>query len=139
MKTVKSIAILTMITFLFASFANAQGLKYVKIKTSAVSDHCKELIEKELNKNTGVESASLDLETNIVTVQYSEGETSYEKLVSAINNLGYDADDSKAEKSKDCGSKMKTSNSDCGSKTKTTKSDCGSKTKTTKSDCGSST
>ena len=129
MKTVKSIAIITMMTFLFASFANAQGLQYVKIKTSAVSDLCKDKIEKGLAYEKGVKDVDLDLETKVVTVQYSEKKTNYDKLVKVINELGYDADDTKAdakaysELPDEC---KKTVKKDCGSKYKY-KTDCSKK------------
>ncbi len=68
----------------------------VKITTSAQCDMCKERIEKALYKVKGVISASLDVESKVVTVVYRPNKTDIQALRKAINDAGYDADDSPA-------------------------------------------
>ncbi|MBI3512417.1 MAG: heavy-metal-associated domain-containing protein [Bacteroidetes bacterium] len=68
----------------------------VKIKTSAECDMCKSRIEKEVRAMKGVKSADLDLTTKILTVEYNPKKISPENIRTAISNIGYDADDVKA-------------------------------------------
>jgi len=132
MKNLKSLAIFTILIFALGSFVNAQGLKYVKIKTSAVSELCKETIENSLAYEKGVKDVDLDLESKIVTVKYSDKKTTDEDIRNAIAKLGYDADDKKADSKaysdlpNEC---KKISKNDCSNKSKTNsaKSDCSSK------------
>jgi copper chaperone CopZ len=75
-----------------------KGVETVKIQTSAVCDMCKETIEKQLAFTKGVTAAELDLKTAIVTVSYKTNKTTVDDIRKAINEVGYDADDSKATK-----------------------------------------
>ncbi|HEU4716876.1 MAG TPA: heavy metal-associated domain-containing protein [Bacteroidia bacterium] len=68
----------------------------VKIKTSAECDMCKKRIEQEVSKMKGVKKATLDLDTKILTVEYNPKKTSPDKIRKAISDIGYDADDVKA-------------------------------------------
>ncbi|GAA4301388.1 heavy metal-associated domain-containing protein [Nibribacter koreensis] len=98
MKTLK-IWMLALVMTGFASLAFAAGGKKgdeVKFKTSAVCGMCKATIEKGLAYEKGVQKAVLDENTKIVTVTYDAKKTSPEKLKKAVNELGYDADDSPA-------------------------------------------
>ncbi len=82
-----------------ASFGFAQGGKKgeeVKIKTSAVCGMCKATIEKGMAYEKGVEKATLDVDSKILTVTYNPQKTSVDKLKKAVNELGYDADDAPA-------------------------------------------
>jgi copper chaperone CopZ len=97
MKTKKTIIILSIIMLAFSYAGTAQGLKYVKIKTSAQTELCKEKIEKTLAIEKGVKEVNLDLKTKVVTVKYDESKTTYEKLLTSISNIGYDADGKKAD------------------------------------------
>ena len=118
MKNLKTVSIAAILLFAFSFASNAQGLKYVKIKTTAQTELCKTNIEKSLKSQTGVKEASLDLETKIVTVGYSEANTDYDKITKVITDLGYNADDKAA--CKDAYSKLpKDCKSDCSGKTKT--------------------
>lgn len=103
MKTLRNISILV---FLFA-FCKGTSLKaqtensasridVVKIKTSAECDMCKTRLETAVRKMKGVKKAELDLSTKILTVEYSTKKNSPEKIRKAISDLGYDADDVKA-------------------------------------------
>lgn len=121
MKTVKTLSIITVLFFTFTVASNAQGLKYVKIKTSAQTELCKKTIENSLAFEKGVKDVDLDLESKIVTVKYSEKKTDYDQISDAITNLGYDADGKKADK--DAYTKLP---DEC-KKPLTKKSNCGSK------------
>ena len=96
MKTLKtSILSLIMLVF-FSATAMSQNKETIKIKTSAQCDMCKQRIEKELGYVKGVKKANLDLSTKEITVVYNPKKTSPEKIRTAISNIGYDADDIKA-------------------------------------------
>lgn len=69
----------------------------VKITTSAQCDMCKERIEKALYKLKGVISASVNVESKVSTVVYRTSKIDIQTLRKAINDAGYDADDSPAK------------------------------------------
>lgn len=103
MKKFRSITILALLLSFFAATtisAQEDAPKgknvIVKIKTSGECEMCKESIEKEVNLMKGVKSAVLDTATKILTVEYNPKKTSPEKIRTVISNLGYDADDVKA-------------------------------------------
>ncbi|MFN3589312.1 MAG: heavy-metal-associated domain-containing protein [Spirosomataceae bacterium] len=74
----------------------------VEIKTSAVCGMCKSRIERDLGLTKGVEKATLDLKTKVVTVSYNTKKTNAAQIKSAISQIGYDADEVVAnEKSHD--------------------------------------
>lgn len=79
------------------SSQNTVNMKEAKIKTSAVCGMCKTRIEKALNKTEGVETAILDLDSKYVTVKYNADKTDLDKIRKAISDVGYDADDIKAD------------------------------------------
>jgi copper chaperone len=62
-------------------------------KTLKVPDmscgHCKAAVEGELNRLSGVESSSADVEKGTVVVRYDAGEVSTEQLKHAIEDAGY--------------------------------------------------
>jgi copper chaperone CopZ len=88
-----------LIATLSFSFSKAQkSIETVEIQTSAVCDMCKETIENQLAFTKGVTAAELDVKTAIVTVSYKTNKTTVEEIRTAINEVGYDADDSPAEK-----------------------------------------
>lgn len=89
--------IIILTTILSSSVAMAQkSIETVEIQTSAVCEMCKETIEKELAFTKGVTAANLDLNTFIVTVSFKTNKTTVEDIRAAINEVGYDADDSPA-------------------------------------------
>jgi copper chaperone len=51
--------------------------------------HCKAAVEGELNKLSGVETASADIEKGTVEVAYDESRVGNEQLVEAIEEAGY--------------------------------------------------
>jgi copper chaperone CopZ len=81
-------------TLTTVNYANAQDTKKqkgseVKIK---VFFHCangKALIEKELIKEPGISKVVADLETKVVTVSFDSKKTNKEKIVNAIEKIGY--------------------------------------------------
>ncbi|WP_192821372.1 heavy-metal-associated domain-containing protein [Rufibacter sp. LB8] len=98
MKSLKTL-LFSLVFVGLATFGFAQGGKKgeeVKFKTSAVCGMCKATLEKGLAYEKGVEKATLDENTKVLTVQFNSTKTSADKLRKAVNDLGYDADDSKA-------------------------------------------
>ncbi len=92
----------TALTLLCLTTARAQtvpgkGTETVKFKTSAVCDMCKARIEKSLAYEKGVHSANLDVPSKILTVSYRADKTSPAALRTAVQKIGYDADDLTAE------------------------------------------
>ncbi len=103
MKNLKNITLLTLVLALF-SFVNLKAQNpaspsktaTVVIKTSGECDMCKEKIESTLGKMSGVKKVTLDVATKDVTVEYITKKTSPDKLRKALAEIGYDADDVKA-------------------------------------------
>lgn len=98
-KQTKNIIVL-LLFFLASINLQAQDNKKVKeidISTSAQCQMCKDKIESTLKAEKGVKSATLDLTTKIVTVEYKNWETQPEKLRKALTEIGYDADDMQAD------------------------------------------
>jgi copper chaperone CopZ len=68
-----------------------------QFKTSAVCDMCKARLEKSLAYEKGVQSASLDVPTKVLTVTYRADKTTPAALRTAVQKTGYDADELVAE------------------------------------------
>ena len=68
------------------------------ISTSSQCDACKERIEGKLNYTKGIKSAELDLETNKIEVKFSAKKITLLEIKQILNQLGYDANESKAKK-----------------------------------------
>ncbi|HRB71909.1 MAG TPA: cation transporter [Flavobacterium sp.] len=96
--------ILFLITFMMlTSFTvNAQVQKAV-IKTTITCDHCKEcetcgqLFEKKLIRQKGVQMVALNEKEMTITVFFNAKKTDLPTIRTAISQLGYDADDVKAD------------------------------------------
>jgi periplasmic mercuric ion binding protein len=94
--------LLVLCTALFAHAASAQtapakaktkpGTEQVQIKTSAVCDMCKARLEKALAYEKGVQTAQLDVASQVLTVSYRADKTTPEALRAAVSATGYDAD-----------------------------------------------
>jgi copper chaperone CopZ len=69
----------------------------IVIHTSAECGQCEERLENGLNFTKGVSFAELNLETQDITIKYSTKKLTPEKLRAVINELGYDADETKAK------------------------------------------
>jgi mercuric ion binding protein len=81
--------------FMISHIANAQN-DTVRIKTSAVCEQCKEMIEHDLSFEKGVKSVNLDLQTKTATVIFNPTKTNEQNIREAITRVGYDADSLKA-------------------------------------------
>lgn len=69
----------------------------VKFKTSAVCDMCKTRLEKSMAFEKGVQSANLDVPSQVLTVTYRADKTSEAALRTAVQKTGYDADAAPAD------------------------------------------
>lgn len=92
MKGIISIVMLT----LFVGLASAQSVEEVKINTSAECASCKERLEGKLNYTSGIKFAELDVPSKVLTVKYTRKKISLDEIRKIISELGYDADDVKA-------------------------------------------
>ncbi|PWK17181.1 copper chaperone CopZ [Arcicella aurantiaca] len=86
---------LTITTFLSRANGKTQT---VKIKTSAVCGMCQDKIENAFKTIKGVEKVALDLESNILTIDFDNKKVSVSELKSTLTKLGYDANELKATK-----------------------------------------
>ena len=72
------------------------------VKTNIYCDHCAECedcmphIERELRFTAGVDSSSIDVTGQTITIYYNKKKTNPDKLRKAVANAGFDADDVKA-------------------------------------------
>lgn len=91
--------IVLIIVSLFTIVGTSWGQKTetIVIHTSAECGQCKERLEKGLNFTKGVVFSELELESQNVTIEYNPKKTDVAKLKTAINEIGYDADDQKAK------------------------------------------
>ncbi|OFZ60801.1 MAG: hypothetical protein A3D92_13630 [Bacteroidetes bacterium RIFCSPHIGHO2_02_FULL_44_7] len=92
MKVLGMILSMLMITGL----SYAQSTQEAEIKTSAECGSCKERLEGKLNYVGGIRFAELDVESKMLTVKFSPKKISLEEIRTIISELGYDADDVKA-------------------------------------------
>jgi len=93
----KNIFLLFFLVFNTALFA--QKPLVITIQTSAQCGDCKQRIESTLNQTKGVVYAELNLETKVVEVKYKPSKTNAAAIKTALINIGYDADDRKANPS----------------------------------------
>jgi len=91
-------AILFTLVLFVAGYSNAQssGVKTAVIQTSAECGACKTRIEDKLNYTKGIKFADLNLEDKKVTVKYSTKKISLDEIKKIISEVGYSADDVKA-------------------------------------------
>jgi copper chaperone CopZ len=86
----------------FITFSDAVADEHksetVKIKTSAVCGMCEKTIEDGLKDHEGVIKSDLDVDSKYVTVTYKPDDTSPKEIRKDIAKMGYDADDTKADK-----------------------------------------
>lgn len=69
------------------------GLASVDIHTNAVCNDCKHRIETEMLYERGVQKVTVDLEKEIIHVDYKAKKTDPAKLRAAVSKIGYLADD----------------------------------------------
>jgi mercuric ion binding protein len=99
--------LLALLVFLTAQVAPAQSPATIKVKgpateqfqmkTSAVCDMCKARLEKALAYEKGVQSATLDVPSKVLTVSFRPDKTTPAALRTAVQRSGYDADGQLAE------------------------------------------
>ena len=68
----------------------------VTIKTSSECNMCKERIEEKLNYTKGVTFVNLEVSTKLLNVKFKPEKITLVKIKEIISNLGYDADEIKA-------------------------------------------
>ncbi|MCX6252743.1 MAG: heavy-metal-associated domain-containing protein [Bacteroidetes bacterium] len=94
MKTIKHVAMsLVTLLFLFGTLQTNAGTpgksETLKIKVEMGCGSCQAKIQSGLGKTEGVEKAVADLATKTVTITYDPAKTNKDKLVKAIETLGY--------------------------------------------------
>jgi periplasmic mercuric ion binding protein len=97
MKKITFILVALMVLFVTGSFAQVAKTDSINIK---VGFHCangKALLEKELGKVDGVSYAFANVETKVVTIKYDAAKLNKEKLVGAIEKIGYTTEFSKED------------------------------------------
>ncbi len=72
------------------------ALKKATIKSSVWCETCEKAIHKGLDNIDGVKDVSINLEKKEIYVTFDESKTSLEFIRKTISNIGYDADDVKA-------------------------------------------
>lgn len=93
----KSIGLVIICLIFGMSAFSQKGIDTLKIETSAQCGMCEDRIEKAMAYERGVEYFDLDLDTKILTVAYKEKRTDPGKIRKAVSDVGYDADDVKAD------------------------------------------
>ncbi|MCU0469565.1 MAG: cation transporter [Arcicella sp.] len=91
----RNLILFVMLFISVIAFADKPKTETVKIKTSAICEQCKEIIEKKLTFTKGVVDVDVDLDSKdkITTVIFNPKKTSVEKIKKAITAVGYDADE----------------------------------------------
>ncbi len=99
MKGIKGMMVAALVLFIgIAGFSQTSGdYKEMKIKSSVVCGMCKDRVESGLGYEKGVKEVKVDLDAKEVTVKYNPGKITEDQIRTALSNLGYDADDVKAD------------------------------------------
>lgn len=92
----KKISIVVFFIFLGIT-AYSQKTDTLKIATSAQCEMCKERIEKAMAYESGVKFFELEMSDKFLTVVYKANRTNPDKIRKAVSDVGYDADDVKAD------------------------------------------
>ena len=94
---VSTTLIMVVLMMVSACGFSQKNTKEIKIATSAVCGMCKDRIEGAFAYESGVKKTTLDLQTKVLTVVYNPSKTDENKIRQILNNLGYDADNTKAD------------------------------------------
>ncbi|MCD4774253.1 MAG: heavy-metal-associated domain-containing protein [Bacteroidales bacterium] len=111
---------LFMITAINTNVSAQKAEKYdeCKIKVSATCNSCKAKIEKNIAFEKGIKDVTVNLETKVATLKYKSDKTNPEKLLKAIEKLGYKAELVKpikaTEKLKKCNEPVPCRKKKCG-------------------------
>ena len=127
MKTTNKILSTMLITLFIITMANlnsfAQEVKKYdecKIKVEANCNSCKAKIEKNMAFEKGIKNVNVNLDTKVATLKYKTEKTSPEKLLAAVQKLGYKAELVKpikaTEKIKKCNEAIPCRKKKCGDK-----------------------
>jgi mercuric ion binding protein len=93
----KIISAIVVSVLLLSSTAFAQkNTEELKIATSAQCGQCKTRIETAMAYEKGVVKSDLDVESKVLTVTYKPSKTTPDKIRKALNEIGYDADNTMA-------------------------------------------
>ena len=120
-------AILTMLfMFSLTQLSVAQDsndeLEVVRIKAKVDCNGCKTKIEKNIAFEKGVKYVNADVKTKIVTIKYKKGKNTNQKLVAAIQKLGYGGEIvKKTTSSSGCKQPCVNRTTNCGKKKKSSK------------------
>jgi len=102
MKRIRFILMTALVLIITGTYAQTGKSAEIKIKADFHCANGQATIEKGLVKEEGVISAIADLETKVVTIKYDAKKQNKEKLVAAIEKLGYSTeftkDDTKIKK-----------------------------------------
>ena len=85
--------VLFMVTAVNTNSFAQEAKKYdeCKIKVEANCNSCKAKIEKNMAFEKGIKDVNVDLETKVATLKFKTEKTSPEKLLAAVQKLGYKA------------------------------------------------
>jgi periplasmic mercuric ion binding protein len=97
MKKIQLILLSLMLLFVAGTYAQTAKTEEIKIKVAFHCPNGKALIEKELVKEAGVTYVLADVETGIVTIKYDPKKQNKDKLVAAIEKIGYTTEFSKKD------------------------------------------
>jgi copper chaperone CopZ len=92
MKNIKFFLLALTVLCFTGSYAQVAKSETVKIKAGFHCPHGKAMLEKELLKLDGITAVSADIETQIVTIQYDAAKQNKEKLVAAIEKIGFETE-----------------------------------------------
>jgi copper chaperone CopZ len=93
----KLLSVLIVAFFLFSTSSFAQkNTEEIKILTSAQCGQCKTRIETAMAYEKGIVKSELDVDSKVLTVTYKPSKTTPDKIRKAINDIGYDADNTLA-------------------------------------------
>jgi periplasmic mercuric ion binding protein len=100
MKTIKYFATgiftLILVMGMMQTYAGTTKSETLKMKVEFTCASCQAKIQTGLGKTAGVEKAVADLSTKVVTITYDPSVTNKDKLVKAVEGLGYKTEFSSA-------------------------------------------
>ncbi len=91
-------SLVMLVSFTACGQSQKSQLKEVKIKTVFHCPNGKANIETEMAKEPGVKSVVADLDTKVVTISYEASVTDKDKLVAALERIGYVTEFTPADK-----------------------------------------
>lgn len=72
---------------------STDGVKEVKLKTSAICNMCKARLERNVGLSKGVKEVALDVNSKVLTVKYNSAKTDVAEIKKTVSKIGYDADE----------------------------------------------